>query len=208
MYTHLPTNNAAVTQRCALQTPRTVLGSRTAYGYLWAIPPGVLALIFFIGWLSLGFRRAAQAYWSPLDPACMAVSGVAVPKNSSLHAAVSPLAGASTDRIHQCMQGPLRLAEVDPGHLALSMDDTDTAPIPQKGRAYGAPAPHTPTSTNPALSPEVKIFTPMVMTPDQTAAYQASYYNSNNGSYFPAGSPPGNAPPYHNPYTSGPAYNP
>ncbi|KAJ9104633.1 hypothetical protein QFC21_002131 [Naganishia friedmannii] len=208
MYTHLPNTNAALNQRCALQTPRTVLGSRTAYGYLWAIPPAILALIFLIGWICLGFRRAAQAYWSPLDPACMAVSGVAVPKNSSLYAAVSPLAGASTDHIHKCMQGPLRLAEVDPGHLALTMDDPDSASVPQKGRVYGASPPHTPTSTNPAMSPEVKVFTPMIMTPDQTAAYQATYYNSNNGSYFPAGSAPANAPPYHNPYTSGPAYNP
>ncbi|KAJ9113197.1 hypothetical protein QFC22_006036 [Naganishia vaughanmartiniae] len=208
MYTHLPTENAALNERCALQTPRTVLGSRTAYGYLWAIPPAVLALVFLIGWLTLGFRRAARAYWSPLDPACMAVSGVAVPKNSSLYNAVAPLAGASTNKIHEFMQGPLRLAEVDPGHLALSMDDTDAAPVPQNGRAYGAPAPYTPTSTNPALSPEVKIFTPMMMTPDQTAAYQASYYNSNTGSYFPAGANPGITSPYHNPYTSGPAYNP
>ncbi|KAJ9098946.1 hypothetical protein QFC19_006170 [Naganishia cerealis] len=199
MYTHLPTNNANLDQTCTLQTPRTVLGSRTAYGYLWAIPPGVLASIFLIGWITLGFRRAAQAYWSPLDPGCMAVSGVAVPKNSSLYTAVNRLAGASTNHINEFIQGPLRLAEVDIGHLALTMDDQGVAPVPQTGKTYGAPSAYTPTSTQAAMSPEIKPFTPM-MTPDQAAAYQGQQYaSSNNGSYFPAGAVPLAHPPYYGP---------
>jgi hypothetical protein len=207
MYARLPTAGIVVKQNFVLQTPRTVLGSRTKYGYLWTIPPALLAAFFLLGWLVFGFRRAAQAYWSPLDPGCMAVSGVAVPKDSSLFHAVNRLAGASVHHINECITRPLRLAEVDLGHLALTMEGSDVAPPPQKGRAYGAPLPYSPTTTTAAMSPEIKQFTPMMMTPmspDQSMGYQPSYLgvnNGNNGSYFP----PGNAPPAAPSY---PAYGP
>lgn len=191
MYARLPTDGITITQNCALQTPRTVLGSRTKYGYLWVIPPAVLCIFFLLGWLSYGFRQAARAYWSPLDPGCMAVAGVAVPKDSSLFHAVNRLAGASVDHINECIQGPLRLAEVDLGHLALTMEASDVAPGPQRGRTYGAPLPYTPTSTTAALSPEIKQFTPMMLSPNSAMQPQASYYGQNgqvnDGSYFPTG---------------------
>lgn len=203
MYARLPTEDILVEQLCALQTPRTVLGSRTKYGYLWTIPPALLSVFFLLGWIFFGFRRAAQAYWSPLDPGCMAVSGVAVPKDSALFHAVNRLAGASVHHINECITRPLRLAEVDLGHLALTMEGSDVAPPPQKGRSYGAPLPYTPTSTAAALSPEIKQFTPMSMmtpmSPDQGANYQSSYFgvnNGTNGSYFAPGNAPPTAPTY------------
>jgi hypothetical protein len=201
MYARLPTDDLMSYQECFLQTPRTVLGSRGRYGYLWTIPPALLSVFFLIGWICLGFRRAAKAYWSPLDPGCMAVAGIAAPKDSSLFHAVNHLAGASMHHVNECITRPLRLAEVDLGHLALTMEGSDVAPPPQKGRSYGAPLPYTPT-TSAALSPEIKQFTPMMMTPmspDQTMNYQASYSGGNNGpngSYFPPGTAPSNAPTY------------
>jgi hypothetical protein len=207
MYADLSADDIMVEQICALQTPRTVLGSRTTYGYLWTIPPALLAVFFLLGWIFFGFRRAAQAYWSPLDPGCMAVAGVAVPKDSSLFHAVNRLAGASVHHINECITRPLRLAEVDLGHLALTMESSDVAPPPQKDKTYGAPLPYSPTTTAAAMSPEIKQFTPMMMTPmspDPNMNHQTSYYgvnNGNNGSYFPPGTAPPGAPSY-------PAYGP
>lgn len=203
MYARLPTEDLMYEQLYKLQTPRTVLGSRAKYGYLWTIPPALLSVFFLLGWIFFGFRRAAQAYWSPLDPGCMAVSGVAAPKDSALSHAVNRLAGASVNHINECITRPLRLAEVDLGHLALTMEGSDVAPPPQKGRSYGAPLPYTPTSTTAALSPEIKQFTPMSMmtpmSPDQGTTYQSSYFgvnNGTNGSYFAPGTAPPNAPTY------------
>lgn len=203
MYARLPNEGITARQTSALQTPRTVLGSRTKYGYLWVIPPAIMCIFFLLGWMLYGFRQAAKAYWSPLDPGCMAVAGVAAPKDSSLFLAVNRLAGASVDHINECIQSPLRLAEVDLGHLALTMEAPDVAPGPKKGRSYGAPLPYTPTSTTAALSPEIKHFTPM-MSPDQMLQHQSSYYGQSNqvnngsthGSYFPAGTVPPSNPTY------------
>ena len=205
MYARLPTDGITVRQTSALQTPRTVLGSRTKYGYLWVIPPAILCAFFFLGWMMYGFRSAAKAYWSPLDPGCMAVAGVAVPKDSSLFHAVNRLAGASIDHINDCITSPLRLGEVDAGHLALTMEAPDVAPGPKRGRSYGAPLPYTPTSTTAALSPEIKQLTPMLLSPDQALQHQNSFYGqsnyqANNGYFPPAGGPPAN-PAY-------PAYGP
>lgn len=160
MYDRLPTDKVLLDQACTLNIPRTVPGTRSDYGYLWAIPPALLSALLLAGWISFGFRTAAHAYWSPLDPGCMAVAGVAAPKDSSLFHAVNRLDGASVHHVNECITRPLRLAEVDHGHSALTMDTPEIALPPRKGRSYGAPLPYTPTSTTAAMSPEINSLCP------------------------------------------------
>jgi hypothetical protein len=156
MYTSLPASGSRDVVTYSLVAQRSRLGQKGQLYGLWSIPPLVYLSLIAIGWLSYGFRFAAGAYWSPLDPVAMAIAGSAVPPISSASYAFRRLAGAPVDWIDRKVQSRVRLAEVEPDRLGLSIDSAEVTPSPKKGGYYGgepvmsfaSPYPKSPPSTS------------------------------------------------------------
>jgi len=154
MYADLPQRpSSSHKTRYLLGSPKARLGQKGSLYILFCIPPLVYCALILLGWLWLGFRFTGAAHWSPLNPVDMAIAGIAVPSASSAKLAYQGLAGAPIQWAREKIR--IRLAEVMPDRLGLSIDGPDVAPKPRKTRCYGGnslPAQPSPMLFDPKLA--------------------------------------------------------
>lgn len=138
MYTALSNaSNARDVVQYSLLAQQMRLGQKGQLYQLFVVPPVIYLILLVIGWLWLGFRWSGGAHFSPLDPVQMAVAGAATDPNGSASYAFRRLAGAPTELIDDRVKAKIRLAEVQPERLGLSIDPVSMVPRPKKGAYYG-----------------------------------------------------------------------
>lgn len=145
MYAALGNTNARFSVDYSLLAQQMRLGQKGQLYQLFVVPPVIYLILLVIGWLWLGFKWSGGAHFSPLDPVQMAVAGAATDPNGSASYAFRRLAGAPTELIDDRVKAKIRLAEVQPERLGLSIDPVSMVPKPRKGAYYGGESVMSPT---------------------------------------------------------------
>lgn len=171
MYASLNPDSSRESVEYSLLAQQMRLGQKGQLYQLFVVPPVIYLLLLLIGWMWLGFRWSGGAHFSPLDPVQMAVAGAAVDPNGSASYAFRRLAGAPTQLIDDRVKAKIRLAEVQPERLGLSIDPVDMVPKPRKGAYYGGESVMSPTNF---VDPKFGTPSPYGSTP--SAHMQSSYF--------------------------------